>query len=398
MRSLVVTATPIWPIRSGHAVRRCLIVDALARRGSVTVVHVPMRPCEPTNDPDTPVEVVTLGLSGRRATAARLLREAAIDRLPSELVGYGWRQAADMVDAELADRALDLCWLDRPVALLAAERLLRRPGLASICDLDDLEHHKIEGRAVVATDRSRLIDRLKRAQRVGAWRRLYRLTARKSDAVVVCTDEDAARLLPDRAHVVPNCFPDPSPRAAGGPEGATVVLVGLHTYGPNADGALWFARAVLPHLRKAVPDVRVEIVGEAGATLQALAGPTVTVTGAVPDTAPAYARASLLAVPIRFGSGSRIKILEAWARAVPVVSTSLGAAGLGATDGTELLLADTPTAFADACARLILQPGLAADVAARGRARYVEHHTPAVLDHAVGRVVEAALSASSARR
>jgi glycosyltransferase involved in cell wall biosynthesis len=79
----------------------------------------------------------------------------------------------------------------------------------------------------------------------------------------------------------------------------------------------------------------------------------VTVVGQVPDIDVELARADLVLVPLRFGSGTRLKILEAFAHRIPVVSTDLGAEGLGAHDGTHLLLADTPAAIAEACARLL---------------------------------------------
>ena len=86
--------------------------------------------------------------------------------------------------------------------------------------------------------------------------------------------------------------------------------------------------------------------------------PKVTMVGQVPAIDAELARADLVVVPIRFGSGTRVKIVEAFAQRVPVVSTTLGAEGLEARNGEHLLLADTPDAIAAACAQLLTDPEL----------------------------------------
>ena len=86
--------------------------------------------------------------------------------------------------------------------------------------------------------------------------------------------------------------------------------------------------------------------------------PAVTVVGTVPAMEPELARADVAVVPIRYGSGTRLKILESFAHRVPVVSTTIGAEGLEVVDGVHLLLADDPDAFAAACQRLLTEPDL----------------------------------------
>jgi glycosyltransferase involved in cell wall biosynthesis len=99
--------------------------------------------------------------------------------------------------------------------------------------------------------------------------------------------------------------------------------------------------------------------------------------GAPEDSATAFAPGSVHVVPLRFGSGVRMKILEAWARGIPVVSTPEGAAGLAARDGQELLVArDAPT-FTAALARLRTDPALRAALTAAGRSALRQRHDPA---------------------
>ena len=100
----------------------------------------------------------------------------------------------------------------------------------------------------------------------------------------------------------------------------------------------------------------------------------ITVPGYVEDIEPLYQQAGVFIAPLRSGSGVRVKILEAMARGVPVVSTSIGADGLDVEDGVHLLIADSPTAFADAVGRILTDPALAAALAAAGRQRMLERY------------------------
>jgi len=138
-----------------------------------------------------------------------------------------------------------------------------------------------------------------------------------------------------------------------------VLFQGTLRYPPNAEGARFLVREVAPRLRALVPRVRIRLVGTTAPGLSGLDDPpSVTLVGQVPDMSVELAVADLVVVPLRFGSGTRLKVLEAFAQKVPVVSTTLGAEGLGVGDGVHLLLADTPDGLAGACARLLGDEGL----------------------------------------
>ncbi len=200
------------------------------------------------------------------------------------------------------------------------------------------------------------------------------------DAVLVCSSRDAsefrARHGLQTLHVVPNAVEVRSPEAAA--QDLDCLFVGSLEYFPNIDGLGWFRDEILPRLRqlRAGP-VRVGIVGRAAP--EALADamrsvPGVIFAGEVPDVAPWYRRARLAVVPLRAGGGTRIKVLEAFAHGVPVVSTTMGAEGLEVTPDHHLVLADSPEAFASACDRLLddgeFRSRLAVNAAALVRARY----------------------------
>ena len=112
--------------------------------------------------------------------------------------------------------------------------------------------------------------------------------------------------------------------------------------------------------------------------------------GPVPDITTELRRADMVVVPIRFGSGTRVKIIEAFAHRIPVVSTTLGAEGLGVEDGRHLLLADTAQGLAASCAQLLTEPDL--------RQRLVDAAHQLYLDTFEREVVEGQVADSGARK
>ncbi len=150
------------------------------------------------------------------------------------------------------------------------------------------------------------------------------------------------------------------PRRESGPP-HRILFVGSMDYHPNIDAACHFAREIWPQIHAARPDWRFTIVGRdpASAVCDLAETPGIEVTGTVPDVRPFYREALASVVPLRVGGGSRLKILEAMAARVPVVSSTLGAEGLAVADGQTILIRDD----AEATARALLD--LAADTPRR---------------------------------
>jgi len=151
------------------------------------------------------------------------------------------------------------------------------------------------------------------------------------------------------------------PSAAPQPESPTTLLFfGAIDYYPNTDGLLFFTREIFPLLEARVPRVRLSIVGRRPPeSIVSLRSARVEVTGAVDDVRPHIERAAVVIVPLRLGGGTRLKILEAMAMGKAIVSTSVGAAGLDVVPERDLLIADTPEAFAHQVSRLLDDPALA---------------------------------------
>jgi len=129
-----------------------------------------------------------------------------------------------------------------------------------------------------------------------------------------------------------------------------LVFLGAMDWRPNMDGVKWFASSVLPLIRARFPDVSLLVVGRRG-----LSGrdSRIHVTGTVEDVRPYLWKSAVSIVPLRIGGGTRLKIYEAMAAKIPVVSTSVGAEGLDVRDGENIQIANSPEAFAERCIALL---------------------------------------------
>jgi glycosyltransferase involved in cell wall biosynthesis len=150
---------------------------------------------------------------------------------------------------------------------------------------------------------------------------------------------------------------------------AHLVFTGSMDWFPNEDGILHFMEAILPAIRREVPEVSLTVVGrQPSPRLRARAGRAgVRVTGTVDDVRPYVAEASVYVVPLRVGGGTRLKIFEALAMGKAVVSTRVGAEGLPLEPGTHFIQADAPADFADAVVGLLRSPARRQQLADAGR-------------------------------
>jgi glycosyltransferase involved in cell wall biosynthesis len=218
------------------------------------------------------------------------------------------------------------------------------------------------------------------------WLKLRReelATYRGADAVYLCSAADERRLLDlvpgIRTRVIPNAADVEyyQPRVTDPPpDGRTIVFFGHLSYFPNIDGVTYFVQEIWPRITEAHRGARLKIIGDrASPSLQALAGPRVELTGFVEDLRPHLAAAAAVVVPLRLGGGTRLKIVEAMAMGKAVVSTTLGAEGIEAVPGRDLLIEDGPAAFAKTVNRLVADPDLAARIGQSARRLAVERYS-----------------------
>jgi glycosyltransferase involved in cell wall biosynthesis len=213
----------------------------------------------------------------------------------------------------------------------------------------------------------------------GLWKRIQEVVGTNlADMTLAVSDIDAAyyrrisfsgrpvMVLHNAIEVTDYALPiDPPP----GLSRPCICMTGSMSTRANTDAALWLLDRVMPIVWKKHPELMVYIVGRLPpASLRARSSDRVIVTGQVESTA-AYIRNSTVAVvPLRWESGTRFKILEAFACETPVVSTSLGAEGLPVVAGKHLLLADTPEDFAASVSRLLLESHLRSELTTNGLA------------------------------
>ena len=234
-----------------------------------------------------------------------------------------------------------------------------------ILDVDDPEHTRFARHAALAGP----VDARTRRDLAKLQRFEVDAEARAALAFVCQTgDANGWRRPPE---VVPNAV-DLPPSPARRPAGPLVLFVGNclgSLRNANVDGVTHFLTDVWPAVRRAVPDAQFHIVGPTGDTLTHAAAdqPGVSVRGFVADLADAYAAAVAVA-PIRFGTGTRIKILEAFAHACPVLSTPIGAEGIAAVPGRDIEMAVAPDEFARRLTALLLDRPAAERIGAAGRA------------------------------
>ncbi len=190
----------------------------------------------------------------------------------------------------------------------------------------------------------------------------------------VCTTSDADAEIFERwgaaeVVVVPNGVDTGAiPHRRTPARGTQLLYVGHLGYEPNAAAARELAQEILPLVRAQLADATVRLVGRDGARLSALAGPHVELAGEVPDMLPELRTARAVVIPLRAGSGTRLKVLEAMAAGVPIVATPLAVAGIAVHDGEHVLLGTTSGELAEQAIRVCRDDALARRLADEARA------------------------------
>jgi glycosyltransferase involved in cell wall biosynthesis len=199
-------------------------------------------------------------------------------------------------------------------------------------------------------------------------RRFERWALETYDRVVSVSGEDA-RLLPGPTAVVPNGVDLSRFTATPLPSDPHIVLTGTLGYLPNVDGATWFVREVLPLIRTQVPNATLTLVGRSPtqAVRELARVPGVTVHADVPDVRPYLLAARATVVPLRVGTGTRLKALESFAAYRPVVGTTVGLAGLGIEPGVHAFVADDAESFAKRTIELLTNDARANELVQAGR-------------------------------
>src|ERR1700687_1625637 len=339
LRILYVASRPSSPPRFGGQVRQHGLMTNLARRHAITAVTL----VDHGFDPDAArtamrrhFEEVTLvaNPNGKTTTARRRLQlRSSVSLRSQERHWVAVPALEETVDRLLSVRHFDAAILDFPIAPSLLRSSSPSPAhLPLVLNTHGIEHDL--SRQIARRDRT-----IARIYRELNWRKLRRdeLAAfRASDGICLCSANDQTRLLAGvpsaRTALIPNAAdvdhyqrrPSDPP-----PDGETVLFFGLLSVAPNADGALFFLREIWPTIARQRPQARCRIIGARPALeLFELAGPRVEITGFVEDLRTQLAKATVLVVPLRLGTGTRLKILEGMAMGLAIVQPRLASGAM----------------------------------------------------------------------
>jgi polysaccharide biosynthesis protein PslH len=366
MRLLYFAAHQAWPLTSGNRLRDYHQARELAKRGPVTFVEM----CRPGEEPsslptDCGFEEVVSLRKGAGYTAGKIVRGIA-GSTPVTALNYFEPQAEAQLANLLVSRQFSTIQIEGvhlsgylPVIRTAVHRsaiLVDWHNIESELMWRYSENEPLWPKRIVAKRTAALLERTEAmlldqcgAHTVASEREKDQLLARNPSANV---------------HVVPNGIdtayfsPDELAGNAAAPASKRCILfVGSMDYHANVDAAIWFAREMWPAIAKKHLELEFLIVGRnPPPAVRELTSSRVRVTGTVPDVRPFYACAAAAVVPLRVGSGTRLKILEAMAAGIPVVSTRLGAEGIRGEHDVHLLLAEGGADFVAAVDRVVASP------------------------------------------
>jgi glycosyltransferase involved in cell wall biosynthesis len=372
---LAVTSELPWPLDTGGHLRTFHLLRALAGRFRVRLVAAaPAGQDEAIAALQAQGIVVRPAIVAPRARWREALRAGAAAVRGEPYVFYrrhDRRAVRAALRAEVAGEPPDGLYLDH------LDSLVFRPILGSAPWVIDLHNvYSCLARRAADQQRGRWARRYLRREAT-LLERMERRAAHAAAALLVVSEEDrrhfAALGAGDRrVVVVPNGVDCAAYEALplGRPQGTPVLLyVGAMSWDPNVRAAQFLAGTVLPLVRARYPDARLRLVGrDPTAEVRALGRwPGVEVTGTVPDVVPYLRAAHVLAVPLEAGGGTRLKILEAFAAGLPVVSTPVGCEGLRVAHGEHLVIAGRDH-FAAELLALLNDPARATRLAERARA------------------------------
>ena len=383
MRFVYVCQHDPWRLDGGALIRNYWFVRGLAERHRVDVVTA--------GDPTQPVpaDFVQRCASISRFPAptgneGRLLRFGTMLRPKSSYYSSG------VVTTPMRARVAELLREPESVAVVDLKVLAALPERTPfVYQAHNAEAHHLARRA--ETETSRLLRGFVTLD-AARLRAIETDVLRRARVVAACSAadrDDLARLAPESRHsivVAPNGvdLERYAPLAATQGDGRTILITGSYDWRPNIAGLEWFLQRVLPALQRSMRDgvLRVRVAGRMSAALAARldATPGVAAARNPHDMRDELRAATIVAAPILSSSGTRLRILEAWAAGRPVVTTQAGAFGLDYRDGDELIAVDDAGAFANAIVRVMRDRAERDRLRQRALARVAAYGWPVILE------------------
>lgn len=290
------------------------------------------------------------------------------------------------------------------------------PGVASIVDLDNLENLALKLRRGIPpwfepTDT--ILDRVKTLGRwtlsrgfdlvdEQRWDQAQQKASAETSAVVVCSDIDVQRSKCDNAVVISNGSIAPAaPRVdrkelVG--EHPTMMFIGALDYEPNTEAVTWMVNQVMPLIRKQIPTAQLRIVGRGGDLVSWVdQHDGVTLVGEVEEVEPELMSTDISVVPIRVGAGTRLKVVEALAYHLPLVTTTVGCEGIAVEDNVHARITDTAEGFAQACVELLTSGEERQRLTTAGAQLFSEKYDWEIIETQVAELATSVIATTDAR-
>jgi polysaccharide biosynthesis protein PslH len=385
MRVLLIADAVPYPPVNGALLRSYQLARRIARRNELWLAALTDSPSESDLQPDVEAHLREFC---RGIVVAPRDRHTPLGHLPG-LAGYALRgkplelkfdysqRLADEIRALTSRIAFDIVQIEHSHMAPYIEAVSPTSDAKHVLSFVDVEFDLY--RRLFDVEK-RPIARLRAGLHSLLMRRWEPAYAERFDQCVAVSSSDRQLLRAVNPHLRPEVVPNGVDTVALRPlpfDGAArgLVYVGRMSYLPCADGATYFCNEILPLIKRRGVEVETWIVGaDPPPEVTALAGRDIRVTGRVADVTPYYQKSLVSIVPLRAGSGTRLKILEAMALGRPVVSTTIGCAGLDVVDGEHLLIADTAAEFAEATTRLLADRSLREQIAANARDLVVQRY------------------------
>ena len=292
--------------------------------------------------------------------------------LPLTVLNYSSPDVTQRLSMLLAAAPFDIIQLESSHLFSYLETFRSLPDPPAVL----LDWHNIESELMYryASETPGLAKKLVARRTAGLLRQVEGQLLQRCDGHAVVSDREKSKLA-ERDHraqiqVIPNgvdtaAYNSPS---IFNQVKKTLLFVGSMDYHANIDAVSWFVRDIWPGIARQAPDFNFVVVGRSPCRqVQELASDRVQITGTVEDVRPYYSDALAVVVPLRVGGGTRLKILEAMAMGVPVISTRLGAEGISVTDGQNILLADSVEETIASVTKLVREPILRERLTREGR-------------------------------
>ncbi len=373
MKILFLSPTVPFPLTDGGRIRVFNLLKQIAQKNKVTLLALETQ----STDADGVAELQQLGIQVHLVRNAQTLPRVSFDTLikaffrrqPITVARYDVPTYRQKIRELIAVQTFDLVHYEMfHTAQFYTETNL--PGVLSQQNVDSAIWRRL------CSETTNPFYKFTYWTQQLAFQRYERVLSPKFNAVTCTSDIDAAvfqqHCTTDAIEIIPNgvdithYLPDFTSEAP-----AHLIYIGSMDWYPNEDAVAFFTDEVFPLIQEKVSNVTFSIVGgNPSARVRKLAEKEgIVVTGRVPEIKPYFAEATVFVVPLRIGSGTRLKILEALAMGKAIVSTTVGAEGLDLRNREEIFIADEPTAFADAVTRLLMDSELRRRIGENGRAR-----------------------------